>query len=400
MGSREPVADGTVLLDVGELDTLRALSTEGGWAIVEPGVTQGELAARLRGTDRMLNVTASSAHTSVLGNALDRGVGLRRQRVADLVGLEIVLPDGELVRIGWWPDLADGTSSAIYPYGLGPSLVQLFAQSDLGVATAGVVRLMPRPERMNTERFEFDRQDLLAAVDELRRWVRQGLVNGVVKIYDATANQLYGAASAGYRAHVCIDGLDTAVERVSEVVAAEAARSSVLTRLPEPDGDDVVSTMVDNAYAGDPDTNDWLLEATFRRSASEVDEGELGWLFFLPLVPFTGEDVAHAYELLECVHRETGVRPGATVNALDGDVVDFVVSMKYPRRTAEAEDAHRALDRLYELFGTAGYRPYRLDVDHAGWNDGAPHTENARCLSRRIKDLIDPNFVLAPGRYR
>ncbi|GGU44204.1 hypothetical protein [Lentzea flava] len=52
----------------------------------------------------MLNVTVSAAETSVLGNALDRGSSLRHQRVHDLLGLEVVLPGGELVHVGWWPE--------------------------------------------------------------------------------------------------------------------------------------------------------------------------------------------------------------------------------------------------------------------------------------------------------
>lgn len=405
LGSREPVVDDVLLLDLGDLNGVRGLSVEDGWAVVEPGVTQGELAARLNGTDRMLNVTASSADTSVLGNALDRGVGLRRQRVADVVGLEVVLPDGELVRVGWWPNTSDRRSTAINPYGLGPSLLQLFAQSDFGIATAAVVRLIPRPERMRVLRFTFAASDLKPAVEELRRWVSQRLVHGVLKIYDTTANRLYGGASSGYNVHICVDGAAAAVEGMAEVVMAEAHRSGVLTPLPDSEEaqdthEDVVRTMVDNAYAGDPSTNDRLLEATFGCDASGVDSGELGWLFFLPLVPFRGEDVQHAYELLEQVHDETGILPGATVNALDEDVIDFVVSIKYPRRTVEAAQAHRALDRLYELFGAAGYRPYRLDIAHSGWTDGTPNAEEARRLSRRIKDLLDPRGVLATGRYR
>jgi 4-cresol dehydrogenase (hydroxylating) len=404
LGSTEPVVDGTVLLDLRRLSRIRALGPDAEWAVVEPGVTQAQLSAALAGRDRMLNVTASSAHTSVLGNALDRGVGLRRQRVADLAGLEVVLPDGESVRIGWWPD---ERGTAVYPYGLGPSPLQLFAQSDLGVATAGVIRLPPRPEAIRVLRFSFAEADLTAAVDELRRWVGQQLVHGVVKIYDTAANRIYGGNTREFSVHVCVDGTAEAADALSGIVAAEARRSGVLHPLdvseaPESSEDsegpaDVVAAVVEHAYAGDPGHNDRLLRATLGQPASGVDAHGLGWLFFLPLVPFSGASVARAHALLDQVHAETGVRCGATVNALDVDVIDFVVSIKFERDEAQAAQAHRALDRLYELFGEAGFVPYRLDVEHAGWTDrtGAASRE----LSRRIKSLMDPRGVFAAGRY-
>ncbi|MEC4156513.1 FAD-binding protein, partial [Escherichia coli] len=91
---------------------VRKIDTDQGWAIIEPGVTQGELSELLIGTQKMLNITASSAHSSFLGNALDRGVGLRHQRTEDLVGIEVLLPTGKIIRVGWWPGSVE---TPIYP---------------------------------------------------------------------------------------------------------------------------------------------------------------------------------------------------------------------------------------------------------------------------------------------
>ncbi|MEU1030506.1 hypothetical protein ABZ402_17470 [Streptomyces mirabilis] len=45
--------------------------------------------------------------------------------------------------MGWWPE--ERRATAVHPYGLGPSLLHLFTQSDLGVVTAAAVRLLPAP---------------------------------------------------------------------------------------------------------------------------------------------------------------------------------------------------------------------------------------------------------------
>ncbi|RBQ12189.1 FAD-binding oxidoreductase [Spongiactinospora rosea] len=400
LGSAEPARDRTVTLDLSDLDEIRRLDIDAGFAIVEPGVTQGRLAASLAGTDRMLNVTASSAHTSIIGNGLDRGVGLRQQRVDDLLGLEVVLPDGQLVHVGWWPE--EGRRTPLYPYGLGPSLLQLFVQSDLGVVSAAAVRLLHRPKAQRVIRLGFAPRNLISAVGALRRWVAQGLVGGVLKIYDTVSAASYGGSAGGFLAHLCIDGTERSVAAISSLILEEAVSSGLFTDATPAGreaGGDAVVAMVEGAYSGDPSYNDGMLEATLGQPAARVDEHGLGWLFFLPLVPFSGEDIARAHGLLAQVHEETGVRAGCTVNALNADVIDFVVTVKFAREERAAERAHRALDRAYELFSATGFMPYRLDIDHADWVDRLSPDPGARELVRRLKKTLDPNGAIARGRY-
>ncbi|GLZ78585.1 hypothetical protein Afil01_33920 [Actinorhabdospora filicis] len=399
LGSREPAADGAVLLDLSGLDRVRALDTAAGWAVIEPGVTQLRLAGLLTGTGRVLNVTASSGHTSVLGNAVDRGVGLRRQRTADLAGLEAVLADGTLARFGWWP----GERPTVpYPHGLGPSPLHLFTQSSLGVVTAAAITLAPRPEAQRVLRIAFARGDLAKAVDELRRWTAQGLVSGVLKIYDTVSTRSYGGRQGDYLALVCVEGTSRAVEALTGVLLAEAADSGLFGAITRSDTDpaapdDAVLRVVEAAYAGDPSRNEEMLRSAVGQPADRVDSDGGGWLFFLPLIPFTGHDVAAAQDLLDVIHTRTGVRAGCTVNALDADVVDFVVSIRFPREEAAA--AHAALDLAHELFDGAGYRPYRLDADHAAWIDRAAPDPAALAFVRGLKRFADPAGVFAPGRY-
>ncbi|MFF4753648.1 FAD-binding oxidoreductase [Streptomyces sp. NPDC002514] len=403
LGSREAADHGTVRVELDDLDRIRDLDTDHGWAVIEPGVTQLHLSSRLAGSPRMLNVTASSGHTSVLGNALDRGVGLRRQRTADLAGLEVVLPDGELLHVGWWP--RRDTATAPNPHGLGPSLLHLFTQSSLGIVTAGVVRLLPRPEVQRVVRLTFGHDHLGPAVDELRRWHAQGLVHGVLKIYDTTSATSYGTDSGrgGYLAHLSLGGTATVVDALTEGVFELAEASGLFTSVARSDKeppaeDDVVSRVVQHGYAGSVAHHEEMLRSAVGQHAARVDQDGGGWLFFLPLVPYSGEHVTAALGLLDRVHAETGIRPGATVNALDPDVIDLVVSLRFARTHEETVRAHTALDLLHELFISAGYLPYRLDIDHARWTERLLDPA-ALALSRRLREVVDPHHVIAPGRY-
>ncbi|MER5431813.1 FAD-binding oxidoreductase [Streptomyces sp. NPDC002588] len=402
LGSREPAQDGAVVLDLSGLDQIRDIDVAQGWAVLEPGVTQARLARLLEGSERMLNVTVSSAGTSVVGNALDRGVGLRHQRVEDLTGLEVVLPSGELIRVGWWPDA--GRTTPVYSHGLGPSLVQLFVQSSLGVITAATVRLLPRPEDLRVVRLNFTPDKVEAATAEVQRWVSQGLSRGVVKIYNEAAAKAYDSPAGQYLVHVCVDGTAEAVDALSGIVVTEAVRSGLFTTVTDRDARDPdapnhdIAVRVERAYAGDPDPTDVLFEAKMGRPAARLDE-EGGFLFFLPLVPFTGPALARVDELVEQVRVETGTRCGVTLNALGPDLVDCVVTMKFARADDEAERAHRALDRLHELFVAEGFIPYRLGIEHADWADRLSAGTGARAFARLLKDAVDPHHVIAPGRY-
>ncbi|MEV6124163.1 FAD-binding protein [Streptomyces sp. NPDC052077] len=403
LGSREPAQDGATVLDLGGLDRVRELDLDAGWAVIEPGVTQGGLSRLLEGTPRITNVTVSAASTSVLGNALDRGVGLRGQRTEDLAGLEVILPGGERVRVGWWP--APGRTAPLYPHGLGPSALPLFVQSNLGVVTAAVVRLPPRPEAVRVTRLTFHHADLAAVTDTVRRWVAQGLTRGVPRIYDPAAARSYGGDGNACMAHLPVDGTPASVEALTSVLTDEAHRCGLFTGVSSTEGTDPghplheITGLVERAYAGDPDLADRLFEDKMGVPAHEVDSAA-GFLFFLPLLPFAGDAVARADGLLREVAEETGVRLSATLHLLGPDLIDCVVAMKFAHETEAAERAHRALDRLYAAYAAAGFTPYRLDVDHAGERDALAPDPAAVALTRRLKALLDPNDAIAPGRYR
>ncbi|WP_223830512.1 acyl-CoA dehydrogenase family protein [Nocardiopsis quinghaiensis] len=180
-------------------------------------------------------------------------------------------------------------------------------------------------------------------------------------------------------------GTAESAEALLGVLATEAEAAKLFTSVrrsdhtpPEPD--DVVSRVVEAGYAGDVSHHEEMLRSAVGRNAPDVDSEGNGRIFFLPLVPRTGRDVTAALTLLDDVRVRTGLRPGATVNALDHDVVDLVVSLRFDRSDpGEAARAHRALDLLHEEFTSAGYLPYRLDVDHA--------FRTARSIVHRLFDL-------------
>ena len=146
-GSDLPTTDGVYILNLSALRKIRSLSLQSHCADIEPGVTQGQLDAALEqeGGSHYFNVTGAGLGTSVLGNALERGIGYSGQRHLDLLDLEVVFPSGEVARTSRFEILAQAGAGL---NGLGPDPTGLFCQSNFGVVTAATIALQRRPKVM------------------------------------------------------------------------------------------------------------------------------------------------------------------------------------------------------------------------------------------------------------
>ena len=150
LGSRQPVQTDGVVVDLSRMARIRTINADEGYAIVEPGVTQQALSDALASTPFIANLTASAPGTSLVGNLLDKGIGVYRHRVDDLLGIEVVTGYGEVVRAGgYWPI---ELPLFHFPSGLGPTLTPLFLQSNFGIVTACVLSLIRRPEMLGESR--------------------------------------------------------------------------------------------------------------------------------------------------------------------------------------------------------------------------------------------------------
>jgi 4-cresol dehydrogenase (hydroxylating) len=405
LGSRQPTADGCALLDLGRLRRVRQLDLERGYAIVEPGVTQRQLSRLLEGTSRMLNVTGSCADTSVLGNALDRGIGFARQRTGDLLALEVVLANGEQIRVGgFWHAPGDAPRTFHYRHGIGPDLLPLFCQSNLGVVTAGVVSLLPRPESVRVFQGRFPEAALDRTLELLRELHRDGLLNNVSKIYNAAAMETYGLGGGeGYLFTGAFSGRSSIADAVTETVREEIRRAEPSAEVLAFDADEAervpgADRFLADSFGGRTPACPGI-ERLFRTRGCDIDRaGAEGWLMFLPVVPFEPGAVRRALALSEAIARDEGLRRNATLNLLDASCVDMVMTLRFPRTADGIRRAHTAFDRLHRTFATEGFFLYRADIEHQDaevlYGVGPYHD-----TLRKLKTPLDPQGIIAPGRY-
>ncbi len=177
-GGAAPVLAGSMVLDLSRLKAIE-FDEANGVVLVEPGVSFFDLYDFLqaRGARYWLSVPGNS-RGSVAGNALDRGVGYTPygDHASQICGLEVVLPDGDLVRTGMGAMEGSPTWN-LYRNGFGPGWDTMFCQSNFGIVTRLGLWLMPEPEALAGYDFEFDKPDDLGwAIDTIMPLRRNGLI--------------------------------------------------------------------------------------------------------------------------------------------------------------------------------------------------------------------------------
>src|SRR5262249_25986580 len=147
--SNSPTQEGSVVMILERMNRILSINEELAYAVIEPGVSYEDLNNYLKTHNIKLwaDCTGGPPKGSVLGNALDRGVGVTThgEHFASLCGLEVVLPSGKILRTGGYPDGKEGTRYT-YKWGIGPYIEGLFSQANFGVVTQGGIWLMPEPE--------------------------------------------------------------------------------------------------------------------------------------------------------------------------------------------------------------------------------------------------------------
>lgn len=396
LGSASSVGPKSDLVSLHRMDRIREVNDDLGFAVIEAGVTQEQLSSALRSTRRYLNCTASTAKSSIVGNTLDRGVGLHGQRTEDLLGIEILLPDGRMGTIGWWPGQG---SLAANPWGLGPSSLHLFSQSNLAIVTAATIRIRPRPSRREIITFTVSSKEMTTVVEQVRKLIRDDILSGVTKIYDQESSSLYGSRRGVTTVHTCIDGTP-AITRIKKQEIWRALADVTPEELPADvvDRDPLMSAVV-GLYHGDTFGSEDIVRNALKSETDTADEQGDGWIFALPFIPMRGEDVAKAVQLVRDGVTDSSARAGTTVNVLDHDTVDLVIAISFKRDTNGVQSAHRAFQRIVTGLVESGYMPYRVDTQHVR----SDYEKNARGLdafvAQSVKHGLDPDGVLASTRY-
>jgi len=194
--------DGQLIVDLRRMNRIVEINEELAYAVIEPGVSQGQLANELRArrSRLMSDVTGAGPDASIVGNVLQRGFGHTPygDRVANSCNYQVVLPDGAVIHTGFG-NVQSTMLGHVYPYGQGPDTRGLYAQSDQGIVTRMTVWLMPRPPVIAAFAFKIETDERFsAAMDQIAKLRQSGTINSVVHV----ANDLRVLSSQPWMATV------------------------------------------------------------------------------------------------------------------------------------------------------------------------------------------------------
>ncbi|MHA1687752.1 MAG: FAD-binding oxidoreductase [Promethearchaeota archaeon] len=138
---------GGIVIDLKRMDRILEINEKSRYALIEPGVTTGQLKAYLEQHYPELENSMPDAPPSVTvaGNALIHGSGYLSQKYGDhgemINGLEVVLPNGELCKLG-----SCAVSEYWFARGPIPDMIGLFISSfgTLGIITKLSYKLYPK----------------------------------------------------------------------------------------------------------------------------------------------------------------------------------------------------------------------------------------------------------------
>ena len=420
-GCRVPTRSHAAVLDLGGLCGIRRFSEALGHVHVEPGVTFAQLADYLskRHSRRVAPAIGSSLQASVLGNALERGIGIGSfaNRVESLCNLDVVLPTGERIRTGFGR-LPRATSQDVQRLGVGPSLDGLFSQSGLGVVVGATVWLARRCAYQGTVRLTIEPRQLGQAIVALREIIGAEVIRGVVKL-----NNRYSVLMGMYASAVLREGFFP-IPRPLVLRGSERWWSSTITVV----GDDPSELRARLAYVKRRLANEvkQVETTTVRRSGRRVLPDDVsvepvpsvmywraapplpsrlaprrdgrGALFCCPAVPLEPRHIQRAVALVEKHFLAMSFEPYVTVNMMTERVAYIVSGIFYDRRSpGEDARAMRAHHRAFAACIKQGYYPYRMG--NQTMDEMPALVDDSEPVIGRIRRALDPAGVLADNRY-
>lgn len=413
LGSKLPVVNADIL-DLASLDEIIEVNEELSYARVQPGVTQKMLAEYLKihHPSLVLNVTGSDAHSSILANALERGSGKNGHRANDIRELEIMCANGDVFRTGLGGLLEGG--KPYYKYGLGPDFTHLFTQSNLGIVTEAVINLqVKQPFTLVLTQFSYETLgDFLNTISVL---VKKGIVSHSLEVdsqNDPKIFELFEADSPmDYRwvSWFVIFGEEAVRKAKLEIVRKQFADMTDGIRLFDSEEDHSQAAapiqVRISRYNGMP--NDHSLLATAKSFGVELDENNPdidlakdlpGFRCVLPVLPFS-KSAAPIIELILDFSRDFPFIPAISIIGLDAYALEVFARVHFDRSDqSQIQEAGDWARGLLEILKQSGIFPYRLDVESmqpylASLSDPLIHLKNT------LKNQLDPNAIIAPGRY-
>lgn len=373
-----------IALSLMRMNRIKEINFADAVAIVEPGVVTGALKAAARAQKLFYPPDpASMKDCSIGGNVATNAGGPRCLKYGVtrnyVIGLEVVLANGEVLRTG----------GRVHKNKTGFDLIGLFVGSEgmLGVATEITLRLLPLPPARATLSAAFAKMsEAAAAVQEI---FANGFLPSALEIADsftleAARKDLGQAVVPAGNAHLLVD-LDGQEESVRG--EAQAIRKSLAAKKPN---------ALEIATGEEACEKLWALRRQFSNSLRATGLTKLNEDVVVPR-----SRIVELVEFAERLSAQSGFPIACFGHAGDGNIHVNIMADRYNRDAAVRAKVERALDELFAqvlAWGGVITGEHGIGLAKKRWFPDAT-SQPVRELHHKLKAALDPKGILNPGKF-
>ena len=373
--------EGGIILDLSRMNRIVKISIEDRLAIVQPGVVYVDLEKALAPFGFFFPPDPASGKVSTLGgNVATNAGGLKGAKYGTtrdyVLGLQVVLPDGRIMRTG---------SKAMKSVS-GYDLTRLFVGSEgtLGVVTEIILKINPKPTATSTALATFD------SLEDAGRAINQIMHSGIIP----SALEILGRDTLA----AINQNTDLNLPEVDAMLLAETDGYT------QEETDYQIEKVIKNFEENN------AKEVKKARTAKEVEDlwaarksayavlARIKTHFVLEDVTVPMTNIAELLKGIEEISKRHDIQIATFGHAGDGNLHPQILYDGYdPEQVKRMEEASADIFKLaIDLDGT-------LTGEHGIGLAKAPymtleHDPVAMDVMRRIKKMFDPNNILNPGK--
>jgi glycolate oxidase len=373
---------GGIALSLMRMNRIREINARDFVAVVQPGV----ITQKLQDTVARRGLfyppdPASRADCSIGGNIATNAGGPRCLKYGVtrdyVLGLEVVLADGSIVRLG----------SRTHKNKTGFDLTRLFVGSEgmLGVVTEATLKLLPLPPSRSCLAIGF--ASMKDAARTIHSILAAGFLPSAMEVADAFTLAAASARTkskrlAGCRAHLIVE-----LDGQPHSVRNEIHSLQKIVRQHQP-------VFVDTAFGDEQSEAIWKLRREFSYSLRDTGLTKLNEDIVVPRGRL--EDLFRFAARLQKKH---GLPIACFGHAGDGNIhVNVMVDTTQPNAS---DRSHAALDDLFRqvlAWGGVITGEHGIGLAKMPWWPLAASPE-LRSLHHRLKVALDPRGILNPGKF-
>src|SRR5438034_195061 len=383
VGGCVPVRRG-IALSLMPMNRIKEIHFADAVAIVEPGVITADLKTAVRAQKLFYPPDpASMKDCTIGGNVATNAGGPRCLKYGVtrnyVIGLEVVLANGDVLRTG----------GRIHKNKTGFDLIGLFVGSEgiLGVVTEITLRLLPLPPARATLSAAF--ATAAQAAEAVQAIFAGGFLPSALEIADhftleAARRDLGKLLVPDGNAHLLVD-----LDGQEESVRCEAAAIRELLEKRKPNALDLATGEVDSEKL-------WALRRQFSNSLRATGLTKLNQDVVVPR-----SRLVDLMEFAESLQAKHGFPIACFGHAGDGNIHVNIMADRYNRDDAVREKVEDALDDLFAqvlAWGGVITGEHGIGLAKKRWWPEAT-SQAVRDVHRRLKQILDPNGILNPGKF-